>query len=103
MRQCLCAVVCRAVFAFSTELLKAGGCSGHTEPSSSTCSSSTCSEKTYILQPTGRYAHSPAYIRQAAQQSGWEVVMVKEAQIRQNAGQPIWGSLCLLQRVCNKQ
>ena len=95
--------MCRAVFAFSTELLKAEGGSEQTGPSSSTCSSSTCSEKTYVLQPTGRYAHSPSYLRLVARQSGWEVVMVKEAQIRQNAGQPIWGSLCLLQRVCNKQ
>jgi hypothetical protein len=35
--------------------------------------------------------------------SGWQVLMMQEAQIRQNAGQPIWGSLCLLQRQGSKQ
>lgn len=93
-----CAAVHRAMFAFSTELLKPGA-GAHTGPADSSCSSSTSD---FVLQPTGRYAHSPGYLGQVAQASGWEVLEMKEAQIRQNAGQPIWGSLCLLQR-CDKQ
>lgn len=120
----------RAVFAFSTELLRPGSqqapsgqaksqrtaaessdqCSSKqdAEPGSAckalevaegVCSSTvSSSEAVYVLQTTGRYAHSPQYLRAVAQSCGWQVLLIQEAQIRQNAGQPIWGSLCLLQR-----
>lgn len=78
--------VCRAVFAFSTELLMAAGSEEQQQAGG------------YLLQPTGRYAHSPAYLCQAAAATGWSVQLLQEAQIRQNAGQPIWGNLCILQR-----
>lgn len=123
-------VQCRAVFAFSTELLRSGSqqtpsgqassqhtaveCTGQcsskqdAEPRSDgralevadgACSSTaSSSEGAYVLQTTGRYAHSPQYLRAVAQTCGWQVLLIQEAQIRQNAGQPIWGSLCVLQR-----
>jgi predicted TPR repeat methyltransferase len=78
----LCLAACRAVFAFSTELLKAA----------------RSEQDGYLLQPTGRYAHSPAYLRRVAAATGWNVQLLQEAQIRQNAGQPILGNLCILQR-----
>lgn len=112
----LCA--CRAVFAFSTELLKGAESEQQPQPrqqqqqpqqqsaadassQTSSSSSSSASSGSYVLQPTGRYAHSPAYLRQVAAATGWQVAVLQEAQIRQNAGQPIWGSLCILQRVDN--
>lgn len=52
----------------------------------------------YVLQPTGRYAHTSAYIGEAAAAARWQIILVKEAIIRFNAGQPIWGNLCVLQR-----
>jgi predicted TPR repeat methyltransferase len=91
--------VCRAVFAFSTELLKAADSQQQQQQQLEAGAAS--SEKpagSYILQPTGRYAHSPAYLRQVAAATGWQAVLLQEAQIRQNAGQPIWGTLCILQR-----
>jgi len=41
---------------------------------------------------------SPAYVRQAASQAGWSQVLQQESVIRYNAGQPVWGSLFILQR-----
>lgn len=91
---------CRAVFAFSTELLKATGSSscGCSQEGSGGSSAAAASQP-YVLQPTGRYAHTQAYLREVAEQCGWHVLHMAESQIRQNAGQPIWGTLCLLQRV----
>jgi predicted TPR repeat methyltransferase len=66
---------------------------------SSSNGSSLADEQSYVLQATGRYAHSPAYLHRVAESTGWRVLLLHEAQIRQNAGQPIWGSLCLLQRL----
>lgn len=94
---------CRAVFAFSTELLRAAGSKQQdsSTPSSSN-GSSLADGQPYVLQATGRYAHSPTYLHQVAAATGWRVLLLQEAQIRQNAGQPIWGSLCLLQRLHNE-
>lgn len=104
----------RALFAFSTEMLPTT--SG--TPNSSSSSSSgdrdgldqavaaaqatagvSAAEAGYMLQATGRYAHSAGYLRQAAAASGWQLVLIKESvTIRYNAGQPILGNLCVLQR-----
>jgi predicted TPR repeat methyltransferase len=56
-------------------------------------------ETGYTLQATGRYAHSADHLRQAAAASGWQLVLLQEAvTMRYNAGQPILGNLCVLQR-----
>ena len=77
-----CAPAASALFALSTELLADG------EPGPG-----------YTLQPTGRYAHSPSYIRGVAGGTGWAVAALESAVIRMNAAQPIHGNLCVLQRV----
>jgi predicted TPR repeat methyltransferase len=80
--------VCRAVFAFSTELLRqpAASADGRQQPG-------------FRLQPTGRYSHTPEFLRRAAEETGWtRVLLLEEAEIRRNGGQPIHGSLCVLQR-----
>lgn len=72
-----------SIFLLSTELLRDGGGGGGAG---------------FVLQQTGRYAHSPAYIERAAAEAGWQVAAIKEAVIRHNAGRPIHGNLCALRR-----
>jgi predicted TPR repeat methyltransferase len=99
------------LFAFSTEMLPL-----HSRPDSSSSSSETkqsdaaaaattaaaaagALETGYILQATGRYSHSAGYLRQVAIETGWRLVLLQGAvTIRYNAGQPILGNLCVLQR-----
>lgn len=50
------------------------------------------------LQPTGRFAHSRAYLEQLCRETGWQPVAIEAAVIRYNAGLPIHGNLCLLRR-----
>lgn len=106
----------RALFALSTELLpddqdvscSSSGCgatssgsgSGITSTSESGVDSSSHGMPGgYVLQLTGRYAHSPAYIRRVAAQTGWSVTALQSTMIRMNAGKPIHGNLCVLQRL----
>jgi predicted TPR repeat methyltransferase len=86
----------------STELLPEGEegdeqASGISSGSSG--SSSSSSKQGYILQETGRYAHSPSYIGRVAAETGWRVVALEGSVIRTNAGKPIHGNLCVLQRL----
>jgi hypothetical protein len=98
---------CRALFALSTELLP------EERPSPAPTSGSTSSPSSggdgdgfgargpggYLLQPTGRYAHSPLYIASAGARAGWRVAALQTAVIRVNAGRPINGNLAVLERL----
>lgn len=93
--------------AFSTEQLKESAAAvdansaAPAQQQSCTCSgSSGKAEATaqYQLQVTGRYAHAAEYVCQVAAGSGWKLLLLQESIIRYNAGQPIWGNLCVLQR-----
>jgi predicted TPR repeat methyltransferase len=77
------------LFALSTELLPAGA-----EHAGATG---------YALQPTGRYAHSAAYLRKTAALCGWAVDALAESVIRMNAAAPIHGNLCVLRRLLSSK
>lgn len=53
----------------------------------------------YLLQATGRYAHAASYLRGVGARTGWRMVALERAVIRTNAGKPIHGNLCVLERV----
>lgn len=89
---------CRALMAFSTEMLKDQSQKCEQQCSSSWSSPPTELAAAYQLQVTGRYAHSAEYLKQTAVRTGWEMLLTKESIIRYNAGQPIWGYLCVLRR-----
>ncbi len=65
-----------ALFCFSTEHLDGDG---------------------YQLLQTGRYAYSPAYIRQAAAASGWKVLTLESARLRREREDWLQGDLWVLQ------
>jgi predicted TPR repeat methyltransferase len=74
-----------ALFAFSTELLQQAGAPDEQQ------------QQPYALQATGRCSHAPAHLRDVAAQCGWRVLLLEEAELRKNAGQPILGCLCVMQ------
>lgn len=53
----------------------------------------------YVLQPTGRYAHSEGYLHCCALHTGWEIKKCEEGVLRLNAGKPVMGFLCVFHRV----
>lgn len=65
----------QALFCFSTEHLDADG---------------------FRLQPTGRFAYSPAYIHQVAAATGWTVVALEAARLRRERDGWIAGDLWVL-------
>lgn len=50
----------------------------------------------YVLRSSGRYAHSGAHIRAAAAQAGLTVRLLRECELRQEAGREITGLVALL-------
>jgi predicted TPR repeat methyltransferase len=66
-----------ALFAFSTEM---------------------ASEGDWKLQPSGRYAHTPEFVRRSAEAAGWSVVAQESAPVRLEAGTPVSGNVHLLVR-----
>jgi predicted TPR repeat methyltransferase len=52
----------------------------------------------YRLQPTGRYAHAPAYLEALARRHGFERVAQREVTLRVEQGSPVVGLLQLWQR-----
>jgi predicted TPR repeat methyltransferase len=52
----------------------------------------------YLLRPSGRYAHSPAYIERLAEHHGWSVVDRRHQGTRREQGKWIEGDLFLLRR-----
>jgi len=55
----------------------------------------TLSEGEYRLQPTGRYAHAPAYIEALAQRHGFARVAEQAVTLRVEQGRPVAGQLQL--------
>jgi predicted TPR repeat methyltransferase len=53
----------------------------------------------WALQRQGRYAHSPAYIRNAASKAGFQVLRLDPEAVRREADAPVAGLLIVLQRV----
>ncbi|PNW83340.1 hypothetical protein CHLRE_05g247300v5 [Chlamydomonas reinhardtii] len=51
------------------------------------------------LQVTGRYAHTEEYLRRVGGEAGWRLVSISQSIIRYNGGEPIWGHLCVMERV----
>lgn len=54
------------------------------------------SELSYLLRPTGRYAHSEHYLRQLAASHGLQVVHCAPCDLRQEAGNMIIGTVMVL-------
>lgn len=52
----------------------------------------------YVLQPTGRYAHSRRYLSDLAQSAGLDVSLMKDAVIRVDRGNPINGYTVVMRR-----
>ncbi|HJX17002.1 MAG TPA: tetratricopeptide repeat protein [Acidiferrobacterales bacterium] len=52
----------------------------------------------YRLQPTGRYAHAPAYIEALAQRHGFERVTEQDVVLRVEQGRPVAGQLQVWRR-----
>ena len=50
----------------------------------------------YRLQPTGRFAHAPAYIEELAQQTGWVVASSERTSLRKEKGHWVQGDIWLL-------
>ncbi|MBU1564547.1 MAG: tetratricopeptide repeat protein [Proteobacteria bacterium] len=51
----------------------------------------------YTLKKTGRFAHSPQYIKELAQATGWQVIASQETGLRKEKGVWVKGDLWLLQ------
>jgi predicted TPR repeat methyltransferase len=50
----------------------------------------------FRLQPTGRFAHTPGYIEQAALSTGWKVVASQRTSLRKEKGSWVQGDLWFL-------
>lgn len=69
----------------------------HSQPETLFCFSTEAWAGTgYRLQPTGRFAHAPAYIRALAQQTGWGVAASRRASLRKEKGEWVQGDIWLL-------
>jgi predicted TPR repeat methyltransferase len=55
-------------------------------------------EPGWILQPSGRYAHHPDYIRKTAEQTGWNVLHTSPTDIRKEKKEWIRGYVFILTR-----
>jgi predicted TPR repeat methyltransferase len=53
----------------------------------------------WILQRTGRYAHSRDYVRTLAQQCGFQIVALEPAILRTQGDEPVIGDVWLMQRL----
>lgn len=52
----------------------------------------------FILGSDMRYAHSTGYIRKLAAQTGLHPLLIEEVSVRKDAGKPVPGLVCVLQR-----
>jgi len=59
-------------------------------------STESADEGGYLLQPTGRYACSRAYIQRLADEYGFTVALVEQTMIRREQDQPIMGDMFIL-------
>lgn len=79
LRACARSLVLGGLFAFSTERLDAA-------------------QDGFRLARTGRYAHSPAYVAQAAERAGLRVAQVRDIVLRREDGAPVRGDLYAIAR-----
>ncbi len=69
----------------------------HAHPGTLFCfSTEACAGTGYRLQPTGRFAHAPAYIRELAGQTGWTVARSRRISLRKEKGAWVPGDIWLL-------
>lgn len=61
-------------------------------------STETWSGENLVLQQSGRYAHSPGYIKSLAEQYQFNLITQKQAKIRKEKGEWIMGDLYILQK-----
>lgn len=54
-------------------------------------------EGTYVLRPSGRYAHTLSYLRALTEAAGFEMALTKRVTLRKESEQAIEGNLCVLQ------
>lgn len=59
-------------------------------------------EETFSLKDTGRFGHSPSYIKNLCQQTGWTVLSSHNSRLRQDRNEWIWGHLFILQKKDNR-
>jgi predicted TPR repeat methyltransferase len=52
----------------------------------------------FVLRPSRRYAHSPAYLRALAAGNGFEVAAMQDCVLRIEVGEPVEGTLAVLRR-----
>ena len=62
-------------------------------------STESTDQNDYVLRPSGRYAHSPTYIRTLARRHGFSVKVCENAGLRREMGQWIMGDLFILQYI----
>ena len=62
------------------------------------CSTETASEDNWQLRRSGRYAHTPGYVRGCAEAAGWSLVVQESAQVRLESQAPVAGHIHLLAR-----
>ena len=70
------------IFAFSVEILKKDKEEG----------------EDFILRPSGRFAHRPAYVHSCLRDTGLSMVNQKECELRKEAGRPVDGLLVIAKR-----
>ena len=61
-------------------------------------STERCDDAEYVLRPSGRYAHSPAYIENLAGKFGFAIVYKDHVKIRMEGGVPLMGDIFVLRR-----
>lgn len=59
-------------------------------------STENCENDSYILRPSGRFAHAPAYIEQLADETGWRVEHKQEKNLRKERSDWVSGTLWVL-------
>lgn len=60
-------------------------------------STESSSESGYILQKSGRFAHSSSYVNEVAKETGWQVLLRQGAPLRKERGSWVQGNLWFLQ------
>ena len=53
----------------------------------------------FVLRPTRRYAHSPAYVRKVAQSNQFQEVIGRDAVLRMNEGRPVPGWVAVFRKI----
>lgn len=59
-------------------------------------STETAAGDSFVLQPSNRYAHAPAYLRELAREHGFALALLQDAHLRSENGLPIVGQVGVL-------